>query len=229
MPDRRRRLLVRALAALAFALTGAVAGTIARATIVVRASVEEMSTLCRTCVVGTVTGEVVTLDRAKSAITTTWTLRVDETWVGAPAGEVTVSAPGGRVGTLSQEICGGARLAKGERVVAFLWKNNDGRLEVLGEAQGCFHVRRDERVGEDVCENSTAGLSLVDRSGKAASADTSTFTMTEMRRRVAVARQAREDREKAAREARATRLAEMRVRAERLAEETRDRPGGAPK
>lgn len=207
----------------------------AHATIVVRADVEEMTTLCRRCVVGTVRGRSVSLDRERGAISTTWRIRVDEAWVGENAAEIAVTVAGGvipkagaRGEDLSQDYAGAPRFADGERVVVFLWKDAQDRLQVLGEAQGAFRVTRDEALGEDVCENRVEGLSFVDRAGKDVIAAPTRLTLRDMRRRVGDARTAREVREKAAREALDRRLEAMRRRAEALLEQTRGRPGSPP-
>lgn len=229
-----------AFAALAVIVVFAAAPA-AQATIVVRASVEEMTDVCRRCVYGTVRGKTVALDREKGEITTTWSLRVDETFLGENAGDLSLTVRGGTIpkaGTvrgdgmggadLSQDYVGAPRFAEGERVVVFLWKDAAGRLQVLGEAQGSFRVTHDERLGEDVCENRVEGLSFVDRAGKAASAEPTKLTLRDLRRRVADARTARETREKAAREALERRLEAMRRRAEENAERARGRPGAPP-
>ncbi len=227
---------LRAAATSAFAALAVIASaTTAQATIVIRASVEEMTDVCRRCVYGTVRGKTVALDREKGEITTTWTLRVDETFLGENAGDLALTVRGGTIAKagrdgadLSQDYVGAPRFAEGERVVVFLWKDAAGRLQVLGEAQGSFRVTHDERLGEDVCENRVEGLSFVDRAGKTASAEPTKLTLRDMRRRVADARTARETREKAAREALERRLEAMRRRAEENAERARGRPGAPP-
>lgn len=231
--------ILRAAATSAFAALAVIvvfaAATTAQATIVVRASVEEMTDVCRRCVYGTVRGKSVAFDREKGEITTTWALRVDETFLGENAADLALTVRGGTIpkaGTngadLSQDYVGAPRFAEGERVVVFLWKDAAGRLQVLGEAQGSFRVTHDERLGEDVCENRVEGLSFVDRAGKAASAEPTKLTLRDMRRRVADARTARETREKAAREALERRLEAMRRRAEENTERARGRPGAPP-
>lgn len=186
-----------------------------------------MSDLSVAVVHGSVVSRDVAMDKEKGHVWTHATLRVDECLDGSASGDIRVSVPGGQVGTIVQETHGAARLEKGARYVVFLWKDADGRLQVLGESWGAFRVRRDKESGDDVCENSTEGLSLVDRAGKSSDAKPEKLTLAEMRRRVAAARTAREERARKAREELDRRLAEMRRHAEQQDRVTRGRPGGA--
>lgn len=225
-PTIAARAAVLATAALAFVATVFVAT--AFATVVLRADVAEMTDLCTRAVSGTVDAEWIEHDRAKGQIWTNWRLRVDETWLGASDAALVVSVPGGTAGGVTQEFEGGARLAKGDRAALFLWKRDDGRLLVLGEAQGAFHIRRDAATGADVCENAIDGLVLMDRAGKRVDAAPLRVTLDDLRSRVADAKKRREDREKAEREAYERKMADLRKSAERHADLARGRPGGPP-
>lgn len=212
------------LAAFVTALAALAASSFA--TVVLRADVAELTDLCTRAVAGSVEAEWVEHDRANGRIWTNWRLRVDETWLGAADDAVVVSVPGGTADGVTQDYEGGARLAKGERAALFLWKRDDGRLLVLGEAQGAFKVRRDAATGADVCENALDGLVLMDRAGKRVEAAPLRMTLDDLRARVAEAKQRREERERAEREARERKLAAQRASAERHAEMARGRPGG---
>lgn len=214
--------------AVAAALVAAFAVGVAGATVVLRCDVEALTDLCHGAVYGTVAATSVENDRAKGQIWTNHTIRVDETWLGDAAADVTVSVPGGTSDGITQEFQGGAELTKGDRAAVFVWRRDDGRLLVLGEAQGAFRVRRDATTGEDRCENSIAGLAFVDHAGKTVEAAPANLSLAALRTRVADARKAREARELAVREERARRLAERVRRAEANDRLTRGKPGGAP-
>lgn len=198
---------------------------VARATVVLRASVEDLADRCDRAVFGRVVETRTEEDPSNGALWTSHRVRLEESWFGEGPAEVVVSVPGGTLGRVTQEFHGGARLRRDSRVALFLWRDAGGRLQVLGEAQGAFEVERDAATGADVCTNSVEGLSLVDRAGKRVESGATRLTLADLRRRVTDARTAREERERIAREARARRLAERRERAVRLAALLRGRPG----
>jgi len=212
---------------LALILAAAVSAS-AFATVVVRVGVDDLTDTCHRAVVGTVESTSVEFDREKGRIWTTYRIRVDETWLGGADAAVVVSVPGGESGGVTQDYEGGARLEKGARAALFLWRRDDGRLLVLGEGQGAFHVRRDAASGADVCENAVDGLVLMDRTGKRVDGAPLRMTLDDLRARVTAAKAAREERERAAKEAYERKMAELRKRAERSAELSRGKPGGAP-
>jgi hypothetical protein len=220
-----RRAFARAVLAAALALF--LAGT-ASATVVLRAGVEDLASICHAAVLGTVETRSVALDRAAGQVWTSYRVRVDENWLGAPGSTVVVSVPGGEAEGITQDFEGGARLETGGRTALFLWRRDDGKLIVLGEGQGAFRVTRDAATGADVCANALDGLALVDRAGKRVDATPLRTTLDDLRTRVAAARTAREERERAAREAYERRMAELRKRAEESAELARGKPGGPP-
>jgi hypothetical protein len=210
-----------ALAPLLLALLAVPAG----ATVVLRAGVEDLAERCGRAVLGRVVDTATVEDRADGTFWTQHRVRPEETWIGEGGGDVIVSVPGGTIGRVTQEFHGGAHLVRDGRVALFLWTDARGRHQVLGEAQGAFAVTRDRSTGEDSCTNSVEGLALVDAAGKTVDARPTSLSLQDLRRRVADVRRAREDRERAAREARARRLADRRARAVRLAALLRGRPG----
>lgn len=213
-----RALLVSSLVAMLLA-------GIARATVVLRASVGDLADRCDRAVLGRVVETRTEEDAASGALWTSHRVRLEESWIGDGTADLVVSVPGGTLGRVTQEFHGGARLRREARVALFLWRDAGGRWQVLGEAQGAFDVAADPETGAEVCSNSVEGLALVDRAGKRVEPGATRLTLPELRRRVADARAAREDRERSAREARARRLAERRERAARLAALLRGRPG----
>ena len=212
---------------LASVVVAALAGA-ASATVVLRCGVDELTDLCDGAVVGTVSAKSVVLDREHGRIWTEYRVRVDETWVGAEATDVTVSVPGGEAAGVIQDFEGGATFEKGDRAAVFVCRRDDGRLLVLGEAQGAFKVKRDAATGADVCENSVDGLAFVDRAGKKADGAATRMTLDDLRTKVADARKRREERERLAPEAAERKLAARRKSAERHAEMARGKPGGPP-
>ena len=124
-----------------------------------------------------------------------------------------------------QEVCGAAHLVKGERAVLFLTEE-DGRMLVLGQAQGCFRVTRDRKTNALVCSNRVQGLALVAPDGARVNAEPIRMTLTELRRKVTDAVRQREEAERVRREAEERLLAELRDAAERHAERMRGKPGG---
>jgi hypothetical protein len=222
-PRHRRRLLAAIVAIVALC-----AALPAWATVVLQATVETLTDRSHRIVLGTVASKGVEVDEERGRIWTTYRVRPDATWLGDAEADVVVSVPGGESGGLTQEFAGGARLDRGDRAALFLWKGEDERWLVLGEAQGAFLVRRDAKTGEDVCENRVDGLAFVDPEGRTVESKPTRLTLADLQSRVAAARKAREDRERAEREERARKIEERRRRAERNAKETRGMPGGAP-
>jgi len=202
-----------------------VAAAVGLATIVVHADVATLSKLADVIVDATVETTRVEVDAEQGAIWTIHDLRVTETLAGARRESVTVHVPGGEADGLSQDIRGMARLKKGERAVLFLSKE-DGRLVVLGEAQGCFRVTKDPETGGLVCRNDLRGLALVGADGKRVAAAPTRLPLDDLRAKVAAALREKAEEERVRREAEERLLAALRERAERNAEHMRGKPGG---
>jgi hypothetical protein len=217
------RFLRRAFFALAL-LTVAAA---ARASVTLRASVEDLALAADTVVEGVVADHAVARDPA-GAIWTTWRVTVSSTIAGPAAGEVLVRVRGGTIGRTVQETIGAPQFEDGERVIVFLGSENAGGREVVGMAQGAFHAERGPRAGETAWRNSLEGLSLVDAAGREVTGGALTLTRAELASKVVAAREARDARQRAEREAFARRLAAWRRAAERHMQMTRGRPGGPP-
>jgi hypothetical protein len=198
----------------------------AGASVVVRASVEDLAEACDVAVEGVVSQTSVRLDEASGAIWTVHRVRVDRAVAGAATDDVTVRVRGGRVGTIDQETLGAARLASGERVVLFLGPDVGGTREILGLAQGAFRVETDPSSGASVCRNGFEGLSAVDALGRPASAEPLRLEIGEGVARAARGRARRDARRLAARERLDRKLAQWRRRALRHEPLLRGRPGG---
>ena len=212
----------RSVAALAVVAGAAVA----LATVVVHADVDRLAALADAVVDGQVEKRAVVFEAERGAVWTTYEIAVGETLLGAPVERVTVHVPGGAAGGIVQEVSGTARPELGRRVVLFL-SREEGRLLVLGEAQGCFRVERDEETKELVCRNDLDGLALVDERGRDVEAGPTVMRLGALRERVLAVAASREEAQRRRREERERRLAELRRQAERNAERTRGKPGGA--
>ncbi len=148
--------------ALAAATVAALAAASA-ASIVLRVSPREMADTSNLVVEGRVSAVDVRWDGARACINTYVTVAVDRLHKGTAAGSVVVKVPGGRVGEDEVRVEGTAKFAVDEEVLVFLWKDGQGEWIVLGEAQGKFLLRRDEKAGTRTAENSLSGLCLVVR------------------------------------------------------------------
>jgi len=195
------------------------------ATIVVRADVAKLSKLADVIVDATVESKRTELDATGGAIWTIYELRVAETLAGSKRESLTIHVPGGTAGALTQEISGTARLQSGERAVLFL-TNEDDRLLVLGQAQGCLRVTTDKKTGALVCRNDLNGLALVGDDGAGVAAEPISMTLEQLRKKVTAALREKADEERLRREAEERRLEELKARALRNAELMRDKPGG---
>jgi hypothetical protein len=204
------------------------AGAVARASVTLRAGVEELSLAADAVVVGVVADHSVSLDPAAGAIWTTWRVTVSSTLAGPSAKEVLVRVRGGTLGRTVQETIGAPQFTDGERIVVFLGPEAAGAREVVGMAQGAFHEERDPRTGATAWRNSVEGLSLVDAAGNGVEAGPLALTTAELTSRVAAARAARDAQRRAEREALERRLDAWRRAAERHMRMTRGRPGGPP-
>ncbi len=215
------RSLVRSIAVVLVALAAT-----ARASVAVRASIEDLAEASTCAVEGVVLDHATHLDRAAGVVWTRHRVRVDASLLGEPAKEIVVRVRGGKVGTLVQETIGAARMGDGERVVAFLGPESDGAREVVGMAQGVFRVETDTKTGVATCRNDVEGLSLVDAAGREVAPEPLRVSLSDLKSRVAAARERIEALRRTAREALDRRFAEWRRSALRHMEIARGRPGG---
>ena len=200
---------------------------LANASVAVRAEVEELAEVACAVADGVVLDHSVSLDPAAGAIWTSYRVRVGAMLVGDPTKELVVRTRGGRIGTIEQEVIGSPALADGTRVVVFLGPEERGGREIVALAQGAFRVETDLATGTTTCCNSVAGLSLVERNGRAAAPEPLRMPLTELIARVATGRGRIDAKRRAARETTDRRLAAWRRAAERHSTSTRGRPGGA--
>ncbi len=111
-------------------------------------------------VVGKVDSKEARWDAGRTGIWTHYTLTVSETLKGAHEKSREVAIRGGVVGDVGQHVAGAGSLEVGSEYVLFLWKDDDGRYQLQGMAQGAFAVS--EREGEKYAKNSVAGMTIVD-------------------------------------------------------------------
>ncbi|MCS7024564.1 MAG: hypothetical protein NZV14_07165 [Bryobacteraceae bacterium] len=126
-------------------------------------SLEEMIQKSTEIVSGTVTGSS-TLQRGP-VIYTRYRIRVSDQWKGAPAKELEVHVPGGKLGSLSQTFSGAPRLQEGTEYVFFLWSSRSGLTQVIGLSQGLFGLKR-ESSGEITLIRQASGEMMLDSSGR---------------------------------------------------------------
>ncbi len=216
-----RRLLSRASAVLVLCVAA-----VATATVVVRADLDTLTKHSDLIVDATVKSKTVAFDAAGGSIWTEYRLTVHQTLLGELPETLVVSAPGGEVAGLIQEMHGAAAMIEGQRAALFL-ENEAGRYLVLGEAQGCLTVKKDAKTGRLVCRNQIHDLLLVDETGSHVDAKPLRIELVKLKAHIAKFVEAREARRREQSEALAKRLAALRVAAERSAELSRGKPGGA--
>lgn len=98
-----------------------------------------------------VSGESSAFDSDNRQIWTTWTLEVSEKLKDAApagadlaAGTLCVHTRGGTVGRITQKTSGEPGLSVGGEYLLFLWKDQAGYWNILGQTQGAFMVIREE-------------------------------------------------------------------------------------
>ena len=148
---------------LAFLLTVLVV-TFARAATLELMTLEEMVRQS-TAIVRVRAGESRTV-RSGALLYTVTQLEVLEQWKGIAASQLEVSAPGGRLGQLSQRFGGVPRLQPGSSYVVMLWQGPSGRIHIIGLSQGLFKVRAEENGQLVIRRNPSSGLMLSPVSGQ---------------------------------------------------------------
>ncbi len=137
-----------------------VACAAARATTLMRMSVEKMAR----------TAEVVARARCVANVTgwdageiwTVTTFRIEETWKGAPGELITVRLLGGRVGNLISTVDGVPRFQAGEDVVLFLERAGRVDFSVVSWMQGTFRIRLERGTAEESVAQDTAAFATYD-------------------------------------------------------------------
>ena len=111
-------------------------------------------------VVGTVVDQDSRWDDQHKWILTYSTIRVDKTLKGVPERELTIVTPGGKVGTIVQEVIGVPQFREGEENVVFVRDTQAGKTVAFLE-QGNYKVVADAR-GERMAVPAVSSAVLVD-------------------------------------------------------------------
>jgi hypothetical protein len=145
----------------AFALIAVLAAApAADATISRAVRFEEKVENAAAIVMGTCIAQQSRWDDARNWILTYSTFRIEKTLKGLPAQEITIVTPGGRVGSIAQEVVGVPRFREGEEHVVFV-RNSQAGPTVLYLEQGNYRVTKNDR-GDRIVQPSVSSAVLVD-------------------------------------------------------------------
>lgn len=112
-----------------------------------RMSVREITAASPNIVVATVEGLASRWNEPRTLILTDYTLRVEERLRGAAPDRITLTVPGGTLGTISDDTCISVHLAAGARYLLFLGDLDRPTLTpVVGAGQGAFREVPDALV-----------------------------------------------------------------------------------
>jgi hypothetical protein len=112
------------------------------ATSMIRLSMEQLSQVAETIVLGTVANQVSAWNDQRTAIYTDVTVAVEEAIKGSPGAAVTFRVAGGVVGDMGMRTSIDPVFKDGERVIVLL-HTEDSTARVLGQEQGKFTVSND--------------------------------------------------------------------------------------
>lgn len=117
-------------------------------------------------VVGRLVSQQSQWDPAREWILTYSTFEIEKTLKGAPAQQMTIVTPGGRVGNIAQEVVGVPKFRSGDEHVLFV-RNSQAGATVLYLEQGAYRVEKNDR-GERIVQPLVSSAVLVDtQRGKA--------------------------------------------------------------
>jgi len=141
-------------------LAALVACAAARATTLMRMSVEKMARTAEVVVRGRCVANATGWDAGE--IWTVTTFQIEETWKGAPGGLITVRLLGGRAENLTSTVDGVPRFQAGEDVVLFLERAGREDFSIVSWMQGTFRIQMDRRSGEESVAQDTAAFATYD-------------------------------------------------------------------
>lgn len=137
----------------------------AGATSVPSLSFEQMTDQSELIVSGQISRSWADWDSDHKYIWTHYELSISDTIKGSPDSTITISEPGGMVGSQGMAVAGSPAYAPGDRVLLFLQRMPNGYLRTTGWGQGKFmvdaagHVRNGALLG---------GVEFVDQKGRPA-------------------------------------------------------------
>ena len=112
----------------------------AEATLVPRLTLEELSKQADRIVQGRITASRVSWGPENRLLWTHYELNVENSLKGPRETRMTISVPGGVLGTKVMKIAGTPRFLPGDHVVLFLYRTPVGYWSTLGFSQGCFKI-----------------------------------------------------------------------------------------
>lgn len=188
-----------ALRFLCVALLLVLAATGLQAAVALKLELATLTEASPLIVVGKVDSKEARWDAGRTGIWTHYDISVSETLKGAHEKSREVAIRGGVVGDVGQHVAGAGSLEVGTEYVLFLWKDDDGRYQLQGMAQGAFAVS--EREGDQYAKNSVAGMTIVDPktlkpSKDAAAKQPLEFKLAELKKQVADAQKPAANEEK---------------------------------
>jgi hypothetical protein len=147
-------------------LVAALIPSFAEATVLRPIEFDEKVGNAASIIVGRVVAQRSEWDAGKEWILTYSTLRIEKTLKGLPAQEITIVTPGGRVGSIVQEVIGVPKFQAGGEHVVFL-RNTEAGPTVLHFEQGAYDLVTDPRGGRTVHPVAAAGVNMDTQRGMA--------------------------------------------------------------
>ena len=141
--------------ALALAIALLLVALTARASSIARMSVEKMARAATLIVRATCISSATRWQDGEI-----WTVTLfspEDVWKGSAPGAIEVRLLGGTAGNITSTVEGIPRFRQGEEVVLFLEPTKYGDFSVESWIQGTFRVGRDERTGQKIVTQDTAG------------------------------------------------------------------------
>lgn len=122
----------------------------------------------------------------RTAIYTSYRVRVLEVLKGQVGPQVDIAVPGGVAGGYRELVSGAPRLFEGDEYVFFLWTSPSGLTQILGMSQGLF-VSMQAADGTRMAIRAAApGMTMVDlKSGQEVADKETQISMADLRKRVA--------------------------------------------
>lgn len=118
--------------------------------LIVELSLEELAAYSDWIVIGAITGSKSSWDDERTNIFTYHIIAVEK-WIKGQEkqDELEIKVPGGKVGSTTQWVENTASFQKGEEVLVFLSRNDDGTGGVVGGFQGKYIVEQGRVAGSD--------------------------------------------------------------------------------